>query len=178
MAQITGADIASEALKYQGAPYVWAGATPSGWDCSGFVGYVLGCKFGLKLPLGFTGSAACRTHGPPAAAYKTWSAAKTVTAAEPGDLCVWLTHIGIAIGGTQMISALNPSLGTVVSSIQGAGPPGEPLSIRAINTVAASTGSVSGGSSGAGCTAAMILAPILIVKGVLLGHHREAQPEG
>ena len=36
-----------------------------------------------------------------------------------GDLCVWPTHIGIALGGSQMISALNPSLGTLVTPISG-----------------------------------------------------------
>jgi cell wall-associated NlpC family hydrolase len=37
------------ATRYLGAPYVWAGATPSGFDCSGLVMYAFG-KVGLAIP--------------------------------------------------------------------------------------------------------------------------------
>ena len=37
----TGAQILAEAQKYLGTPYVSGGASPSGFDCSGFVYYVL-----------------------------------------------------------------------------------------------------------------------------------------
>jgi cell wall-associated NlpC family hydrolase len=38
---VTGAQILAEAQKYLGTPYVSGGASPSGFDCSGFVYYVL-----------------------------------------------------------------------------------------------------------------------------------------
>ena len=40
-ANVTGAQILAEAQKYLGCPYVSGGASPSGFDCSGFVYYVL-----------------------------------------------------------------------------------------------------------------------------------------
>lgn len=37
------------ALAYHGVPYVWAGASPSGFDCSGLVMYVF-AQHGVRLP--------------------------------------------------------------------------------------------------------------------------------
>jgi cell wall-associated NlpC family hydrolase len=36
-----GAAIVAESLNYMGVPYLWAGTTPVGFDCSGFTWYVL-----------------------------------------------------------------------------------------------------------------------------------------
>jgi cell wall-associated NlpC family hydrolase len=37
------------ATRYLGAPYVWAGSSPSGFDCSGLVMYAFG-KVGVAIP--------------------------------------------------------------------------------------------------------------------------------
>ncbi len=41
--------IVVSAEKHLGTPYVWAGSSPSGFDCSGFTSYVLQ-EFGVQLP--------------------------------------------------------------------------------------------------------------------------------
>ncbi|MFY0675483.1 MAG: C40 family peptidase [Bacteroidia bacterium] len=41
--------LVNEALKYVGTPYKFGGSAPSGFDCSGFVGFVFK-KYGINLP--------------------------------------------------------------------------------------------------------------------------------
>ena len=41
--------VVRDALKYLGVPYVWGGASPSGFDCSGLVLYVF-AHYGVSLP--------------------------------------------------------------------------------------------------------------------------------
>lgn len=45
----TRQQVVEVAKKYIGVPYVWAGSTPEGFDCSGFTGYVLK-EVGKNLP--------------------------------------------------------------------------------------------------------------------------------
>jgi peptidoglycan DL-endopeptidase CwlO len=96
----THADAASIAARYLGAPYVWGGATPAGFDCSGLVMYVY-AQLGVTLPH-YTVS--------------QWNATTPISTSElePGDLVFFdgLSHEGIYIGNGQFIHA--PHTGTVV----------------------------------------------------------------
>jgi cell wall-associated NlpC family hydrolase len=129
--------IASAAVKYQGAGYVWGGAPARGigiWDCSSFANWVIGHDLGRAIPLYKAGSYDGSSHGPPTMMWLAWTGCATIgsdgAAALPGDLAVWPTHMGICLGGGNMISALNSQLGTKVTTISGGSPGGEPLLIR------------------------------------------------
>lgn len=114
---ISGSAIASDALKYIGTRYVWGGANPSrGWDCSGMVNWVCGHDLFLSIPglprgTQFDG----QSHGPDVAQWLAWSGVARVPGPpQPGDLVAWGPngHMGVAVSGTEMVSALNPALGT------------------------------------------------------------------
>src|SRR6478735_2334185 len=95
-----GQQAAAIAQQYLGVPYVWGGASPSGFDCSGLVVYVYG-RLGVSLPH-YTVS--------------LWSAGAHVSRDQlaPGDLvfCYSRDHVGIYLGGGLFIHA--PHTGTVV----------------------------------------------------------------
>lgn len=124
--------IVDDAKKYIGVPYNWGHANPSsGWDCSGFLNWVLGHDLGMTLPLGvkgFTGS----WHGPVAANYFVWTALTSIprNQAAAGDLACWPTHIGIVSGNNSMVNAYSRGRPTAETPIDGWGPSGEPLRIR------------------------------------------------
>ena len=88
------------AMQYLGVPYVWGGASPSGFDCSGFVMYVYS-KIGVSLP---HSSYAQYGYGSPVSRSQL----------QPGDLVFFdgLGHVGIYIGGGNFIHA--PHTGDVV----------------------------------------------------------------
>ncbi|HET8607202.1 MAG TPA: C40 family peptidase [Gaiellaceae bacterium] len=94
-------EAATIALRYLGIPYRWGGASPAtGFDCSGLVMYVY-AQLGIQLP---HYAAAQYGYGAPVARDQL----------QPGDLVFFdgLSHVGIYIGGGQMVHA--PQTGDVV----------------------------------------------------------------
>lgn len=150
IATAAGSAIANDALQYQGAGYVWGGAPARGvgnWDCSSFANWTVGHDEGLAIPGYPAGTYDGTAHGPVTLEWLIWSGCVTIghqgSAAQAGDLCVWQTHMGIATGGGQMISAQNPQGGTRVSGIDGF-ITGELLYVRRLRAAA---GAVTGGPS-------------------------------
>lgn len=95
----------SEAERYLGVPYVWGGYSPSGFDCSGFVSYVINhCGNGWNYGRLTANGLRARTANVPA------------SEAKPGDLIFFqgtyatsgASHVGIYVGGGWMIHAGNP----------------------------------------------------------------------
>jgi peptidoglycan DL-endopeptidase CwlO len=95
-----GGQAVAIAEQYLGVPYVWGGASPSGFDCSGLVMYVYG-QLGVSLPHNAAMQYAALPHVP-------------LSDLEPGDLVFFngLGHVGIYVGNGTMIHA--PHTGTVV----------------------------------------------------------------
>lgn len=95
----SNAQAARIALQYVGVPYVWGGATPRGFDCSGLATFAY-AKVGKSVPH-YTGA--------------IWAAFPRVSGPlQPGDMVFYngLGHMGIYIGGGQMVQA--PRTGDVV----------------------------------------------------------------
>ncbi len=97
--------IAAIAYTGIGSPYVWGGTTPSGWDCSGFTQWVY-AQAGISIPR-----------------VNAWTAMKPTSTPQPGDLVMQNggAHVGIYVGNGMMISALNPSQGTLLHSVAATG---------------------------------------------------------
>ena len=102
----TGSAVLAFARQYLGYPYVYGGASPSGFDCSGFTSYVYK-HFGVSLNRTAAGQA---------------SNGKAVKRSElqVGDLvmfCSPINHVGIYAGNNQIIHAANKTRGVVIDTI-------------------------------------------------------------
>ncbi|WP_433959466.1 LysM peptidoglycan-binding domain-containing protein [Cytobacillus horneckiae] len=91
------AAILNEAKKYLGTPYVWGGSSPSGFDCSGFIYYVLnqtGTNIGRTSTEGY------------------YSRSYYVDTPQPGDIVFFEgtyksgpSHLGFYLGNNEFIHA-------------------------------------------------------------------------
>ncbi|WP_129360794.1 MULTISPECIES: C40 family peptidase [Micrococcaceae] len=101
------AKIVEDAKAGIGGSYVWGGSDFKAWDCSGFVSYVA-AQSGVQLD--------SYTHS-------MKNQLTPTSAPQPGDVVFTngYEHVGIYLGDGQMVSALNPSQGTEITSVDGGG---------------------------------------------------------
>lgn len=94
--------VLNEAYKHIGTPYVWGGTSTSGFDCSGFTGYVFKNSVGITLPRVSQSQQNVGTR-------------VTISQIQPGDLIFFGSpayHVGIYVGNGNYIHA--PQTGDVV----------------------------------------------------------------
>lgn len=101
----TSGGVVDIAMQYLGVPYVWGGADPSGFDCSGLTMYVY-AQVGIYLD-----------HS----TYSQINAGTRISPDElaPGDLVFFygVSHVGIYIGGGNMIHAPYPGAVVEISPV-------------------------------------------------------------
>ncbi len=99
-----GQQIANYACRFTGNPYAAGGTSlTDGADCSGFVMSVY-AQFGYSLPRTTSGQAASGT-------------AVSLDAVQPGDIICYSGHVGIYIGGGQIVHASTENGGIRISNM-------------------------------------------------------------
>jgi cell wall-associated NlpC family hydrolase len=108
----SGREVVREAQKHKGERYVWGGASPKGFDCSGFTWYVYKKVTGMDITRGVE---------------EQWRFGRSVGRGEwqAGDLVFFentfergLSHVGIYMSGDKFIHAENEQTGVVISSLE------------------------------------------------------------
>jgi cell wall-associated NlpC family hydrolase len=106
-----GESIVATAMRFLGAPYVWGGTTPAGFDCSGFVYYVVNQVTGSGFPRSIEAQVVSGVYVDPGNL-------------QVGDLVffqntyMWgLSHVGIYIGNGQFIHASTETTGVIISDL-------------------------------------------------------------
>jgi cell wall-associated NlpC family hydrolase len=94
---VDSSNLIAIAQQYLGAPYLYGGTTPSGFDCSGYVSYVLKQAGKISFNLSTVG---------------LYNMAQNVSTPQVGDLVFFsgtyragISHVGIYIGNNLMINA-------------------------------------------------------------------------
>ncbi len=110
-ASSSGREVVRVAQKYKGAKYTWGGASPKGFDCSGFTWYCYQKATGMDITRGVE---------------EQWQRGRAVGHGEwqPGDLVFFentfergLSHVGIYMSGNNFIHAENEQTGVVITSV-------------------------------------------------------------
>ncbi len=109
-----GEHIVATAMQYLGRPYVWGGTTPAGFDCSGFVYFVVNQVLGGGFPRSLEAQAVSGVYVDP-------------DHLQPGDLVFFqntykwgLSHVGIYLGNGRFIHAESYATGVTISDLWGA----------------------------------------------------------
>ena len=110
----SNSDIAATAKQYLGTGYVYGGASPRGFDCSGFTMYVYS-QHGYSLPHSATSQ---WQSGLGARVY-------SISELQPGDLVFFnsgnsskrATHVGIYTGNGQFVHASTSTTGVIISDL-------------------------------------------------------------
>lgn len=99
-----GQQIASYACQFLGNPYVYGGSSlTNGTDCSGFTMAVY-AQFGYSL-----------SHS--SAVQMSQGTAVSLDAVQPGDIICYSGHVGLYIGGGQIVHASTESTGIIISNM-------------------------------------------------------------
>lgn len=96
-----GSSIVARAQSCLGKPYVYGATGPDSFDCSGLVGYALYGSYGRHVTSG------------------SFASGPFVSNPQPGDVCYKPGHVGIYIGGGQMVHAPAPGQSVCVAGVQG-----------------------------------------------------------
>ena len=101
--------VVSLAKQEVGKPYVWAGASEDGFDCSGLVQYIYSKAAGVNMP---------RTTGDQVKVGTTVA----MNQLQAGDLIYWGNvnnpyHVAIYIGNNQYVNAATPEQGVILQTL-------------------------------------------------------------
>ena len=103
-------DFGSYCLQFVGTPYVYSGASPSGFDCSGFVSYIYANYYGISLP-----------HN--AADISELGSGVSADSVQVGDvLCHdynndgYIDHVSLYIGNGTCVHASNSRMGVITAN--------------------------------------------------------------
>jgi len=107
----TGSSIADYAKKYLGAPYLYGGNSPSGFDCSGFVQYVL-ANFEIAMPRSSTEQYSYGTR-----VEKSQLIAGDLVFFKYSSSSSRLSHVGIYVGDGNFIHSPIPGQTVKIDSL-------------------------------------------------------------